>query len=135
MNIRPVQRQGNGVDCGLFAIVFSVTQAFGNKPEVITYNEGNLRCYLFGCFKLKKLSPFLEYENNRRVKRARAVTSNQNVYSISRRTCFKEGTDDSTDNFTAPCCVCYEWYRKKCMKIPMNIFRTDNIAKLWRCKS
>ena len=28
----------------------------------------------------------------------------------------------------APCCVCYEWYHKKFMKIPMNVFRSDGIG-------
>ena len=37
VNIRPEQQQGNGVGCGLFAIAFAVTLAFGNKPEVISY--------------------------------------------------------------------------------------------------
>ena len=40
-NIRPVQQQGNGVDCSLFAIAFVVTLAFGNKTEMISYDEGN----------------------------------------------------------------------------------------------
>ena len=57
---------------------------------------------------------------------------NRDVYCICRRTYFKEDTDDSSDNFMALCCVGYEWYHKKCMKIPMNVFCSGSIAKLWR---
>ena len=136
MNIRSVQQQGNGVDWRLFATAFAVTLAFGNKLEVITYDESNLRRHLsVECLKSKKFSPFPEYKNNKRVKRARAVTIKQDVHFVCCRTYFKKDTNDSTDKFMASCCVCYEWYYKKCMKIPMNVFRSDSIAKLWRCKS
>ena len=62
MNIRPVQQQGNCVDCGLFVIAFAVILAFGNKPEMISYDEGNLRRHLVECLKLEKFSPFPEYK-------------------------------------------------------------------------
>ena len=42
VNIYPAQQQGNVIDCSLFPIAFAVTLAFGNKPEVISYDEGNL---------------------------------------------------------------------------------------------
>ena len=68
VNIRPVQQQGNGVDCGLFAIAFVVTLVFGNKPQVKSYDEGNLRRHLVECLKSKNFTPFPEYKNNKRVK-------------------------------------------------------------------
>ena len=58
VNIRPVQQQGNGVDCGSFAIVFAVTLAFGNKPKMISYDEGNLPRHLVECLKSETFSPF-----------------------------------------------------------------------------
>ena len=51
VNIRPVQQQGNGVDCGLFAIAFAVILAFGDKPKMISYDERNLRRHLVECLK------------------------------------------------------------------------------------
>ena len=109
MNIRSVQQQGNGVDWRLFATAFAVTLAFGNKLEVITYDESNLRRHLsVECLKSKKFSPFPEYKNNKRVKRARAVTIKQDVHFVCCRTYFKKDTNDSTDKFMASCCVCYE---------------------------
>ena len=80
--------------------------AFGNKPEVITYDESNLRRHLVECLKSKKFSPFPEYKNNKRVKRARAVTINQDVYCICCGTYFKKDANDSTDKFMASRCVC-----------------------------
>ena len=105
MNIRPVQQQGIGVDCGLFVIAFAVILAFGNKPEMISYDEGNLRRHLVECLKLEKFIPFPEYKNNKQVKRVRAVTINPDVYCICYRTCFKKDTGNITDNFMALCCV------------------------------
>ena len=68
MNILLVQQPGNGVDYGLFAIAFAATLEFGNKSEVISYDEGNLRRHLVECLKSKKYNPFPEYKNNKRVK-------------------------------------------------------------------
>ena len=118
--------------CNKRYLVINFTLAFGNKAEIISYDEGDLQRRLVECLKLKILSSFPQHKNNKRVKRARAVTINQDVYCICRRTCFKE---DTADNFMAPCFVCYEWYHKKCMKIPVNVFCSDSIAKLWRCKT
>ena len=60
VNIRPLQQQGNGVCCGFFAIAFAVTLAIGNQPEVISYDEGNLRRHLVEYLKSPKFSPFPE---------------------------------------------------------------------------
>ena len=49
---------------------------------MISYDEGNLWCHLVECLKLKKFTPFPEYKNNKRVKWARAVTINRDVYCI-----------------------------------------------------
>ena len=128
MNIRPVQQQGNDADWGLFTIAFAVTLAFGDKPKMISYDESNLWRRPVEYLKLDKFSPFPEYKNNKRVKRARAVTINWDFYCICPGSYFKEDIEDRTDNFMAPCCVCYEWYHKKFMKIPMNVFRSDSIG-------
>ena len=45
---------------GFFAIAFAVTLAIGNKPEVISYDEGNLRRHLVEYLKSPKFSPFPE---------------------------------------------------------------------------
>ena len=67
VNIHPEQQQGNGVDFGLFAIVFAVIWEFGDKSETISCDEGYLQRHLVDCLKLKKFSPFSEYKNNKRV--------------------------------------------------------------------
>ena len=60
MNRRLVQQQGKGVDCGLFAI--AVTLEFRHEPEMISYDEGNLRRHLAECLKSEKFSHFPEYK-------------------------------------------------------------------------
>ena len=94
--------------CNKRYLVINVILAFGNKPEIISYDEGDLQHDLVECLKSEIFSPSPEYKNNKWVKEARAVTINQDVCCICRRTCFKEDTDDSPDNVMAPCCVCYE---------------------------
>ena len=69
------------------------------------------------------------------MKLARAVTFYRDDCCIFSRTCFKEDTEDSTNDLMTLCRVLYEWYHKKCMKISMNVFQRDSIAKPWRSKS
>ena len=33
-----VQQQGNGVDCGVFAIAYATSLAFGKSPSLCSYN-------------------------------------------------------------------------------------------------
>ena len=35
----------------------------------------------------------------------------------------------------APCCIYQDWYHKKCMNIPLKIFRSDTVEEVWKCKS
>ena len=58
VNIHPVQQQGNGVDCRLFAIAYAVTLVCCEKPKMISYDEGNLGRHLFECLKSEIFSLF-----------------------------------------------------------------------------
>ena len=58
INARSVQRQGNGVDCGVFAIAFAVELAFGESPEKKLLEPNSMRNHLSGCLKKGEFSLF-----------------------------------------------------------------------------
>ena len=68
-------------------------------------------------------------------KKAEEITITKDVYCTCRRTYFQKDTEGSPDNFMAPCCICQDWYHKKCMNIPLKVFRGDTVAEVWKCKS
>ena len=86
------------------------------------------------CLKLGKFSPY-PLINGKRQKRAKEITITEDAYCTCRRAYFQEDTEESPDNFMAPCCICQDWYHKKCMNIPLKVFRSDTVAEVWMCKS
>ena len=56
--VRSCQRQGNGFDCGVFAIAFAVTLAYGDDPSHLVYDPVKLRGHLKACFISKTITPF-----------------------------------------------------------------------------
>ena len=133
INIQPVQQQRNGNDCGAFAIAFAVCIAFGKNPGEIAFDYFQLRKHLEHCLKENRFTPFPEVNN--RVKRAKSTKVNHEVYCVCRRPYFPEDTEESSDNFMVPCSVCTEWFHKSCMKIPMEVFKSDKSAGKWKCNT
>ena len=58
INIKPVQQQSNGVDCGLFAIAFVTSLLNGEDPAKVTYDTDDLRPHLMRCFASGNICPF-----------------------------------------------------------------------------
>lgn len=48
---KKVQKQSNGVDCGLYALTFATNLLNGMIPEKQTYSVTNLRLHVFQCIK------------------------------------------------------------------------------------
>ena len=44
--VKSCQQQGNGYDCGVFAIAFAVSLVFGENPSQLVYNPAKLRNHL-----------------------------------------------------------------------------------------
>ena len=53
-----VQMQEGHTKCGLFAIAFAVTLAFGNNPEACKFDQSKMRSHLHTCFKEHCISKF-----------------------------------------------------------------------------
>ena len=47
--INSVQQQANGVDCGVFAIAYATSLAFGENPTLCSYNMPLMRQHLVNC--------------------------------------------------------------------------------------
>ena len=134
VKVQPVQQQSNQVDCGVFSIAFAVILALGDNPALVTYEQTSLRFHLNKCLKLGKFSQY-PLIHRKQQKRAKEITITNDIYCTCRRTYFQEDTEESPYNVMAPCCICEDWYHKKCMNIPVKVFRSDTVAEVWKCKS
>jgi hypothetical protein len=56
--IKDCQRQSNGYDCGVFAIAFATSLAFGEDPAKRMYDPQKLLPHLVQCMDSGKLTPF-----------------------------------------------------------------------------
>ena len=54
----PVQQQSNHSDCGVFAIAFAASLAFGTDPSHVTFDVPRMRSHLADCLKNGKMSTF-----------------------------------------------------------------------------
>ena len=52
------QRQTGAQDCGLFAIAFAISIAFGQDPAKTTYDQSGMREHLIRCFNKKAIQVF-----------------------------------------------------------------------------
>ena len=58
INTRSVQRQGNGVACGVFAIAFAIDLAFDESLEKKLLEPNSMRSHLSECLKNGEFSLF-----------------------------------------------------------------------------
>ena len=57
-SIRKPQQQQGGDDCGLFAIAFAEAICRGVRPELLRFDQSQMREHLLSCFRNQKLTPF-----------------------------------------------------------------------------
>lgn len=58
INMKKTQRQSGSVDCGLYAIAFMTSLAYGQDPRMTVYCQDKMRSHLTGCFTNKKMLSF-----------------------------------------------------------------------------
>ena len=112
IHVMPVQQQKNGVDCGLFSIAFATSLAFREDPSNSTYDSAALRPHLIKCLTSGRISPFPKIEG-KRVVRCKPSTHTVEIF-CSCRTPWTAQRNSSYD--MAQCCMCSEWYHKRCEK-------------------
>ena len=55
---KAVQQQGNGYDCGIFAIAFATDVTYIHKPEQRTYNQSVMRKHLLARLENETMTAF-----------------------------------------------------------------------------
>ena len=55
---KAVQQQGNGYDCGIFAIAFATDITYIHKPEQRTYNQSVMRKHLLARLENETMTAF-----------------------------------------------------------------------------
>ena len=83
-----VQQEGNGYDCGIFAIAFATDIAYSHKPEQSTYNQSVMRKHLLEQLENKAMTPFPQ--QTKRVKREKEVTYRFPLYCKCRVPFFED---------------------------------------------
>ena len=64
-DVHPVQQQRNGTNCGLFALAYAVSLAYGEDPGKVRYDESKMREHLLSCLRNNTLLPFPNKEGYR----------------------------------------------------------------------
>ena len=56
--IKSVQQKTNYVNCGIFAIAFAASLAFGYRPEGVIYDSKIMRQHLLNCLRKMRMERF-----------------------------------------------------------------------------
>ena len=123
INSRSVQRQGNGVDCGVFATTFAVELPFGESPEKKLLEPNLMSCHLSEC--LKKGEFFLLPSTKRKQRKSKNYLELFDIYCTCRKSFFEEDTQEDKGNFMIVCSKCGEGCHKKCEKVHSQSFKDE----------
>ena len=123
--MKSVQQQANTVDCGVFAIAFATSIAFGQDPSKQRFDVTKLRNHLFECLRSLKMSPFPEMK----VGAGDIALSKRKFYTIelfcSCRMPYEKPKSEA--DLMAQCGGCKEWFHQRCEKIALEIFKASGI--------
>ena len=128
VEIKKVQQQNNGVDCGVFAIAFAVSLAFKEDPTLIVYNIGEMRNHLVDCIENGRMTPFPK-RPMKRTKRCKTKILKISIFCNCRMPHDKDGTGNID---MAECSTCLTWIHESCEIIPNTIFGKRK-GLLWEC--
>lgn len=120
--VKACQRQGNGFDCGVFAIAFATSIANGIDPATLVYTPNQMRDHLRACFEKKKLTQFpstICVTNRDR----REAIAEADIYCSCRRSSYLVGNSSMVE-----CETCLEWYHQSCI----SNYPTSN-TQTWNC--
>ena len=58
VEVQSVQQQEGAHDCGLFAVANAVEVCVGGNPEMVQFEQSEMRSHLINCLEQKCLQPF-----------------------------------------------------------------------------
>ena len=128
-----MQQQGNGYDCGIFAIAFATDIVYNHKPEQRTFNQSVMRKHLLAQLENKTITLFPQQA--KRVKRRKEVTPRFPLYCNCRVSFFEGDPKEEKVFFMAFCSVCGEWYHERCENIPVVTFHNVKKTAVWKCSN
>jgi len=120
VNFVDVQIQGNGSDCGVYALAFVTSLCCGEDPAKINYASPMSREHLYKCLENQKMTSFPQRS---RGKKARC--RNQTSFEI-----FCKCRNPEYGKMIC-CNSCREWYHEDCITAPPAVWKNINIQ--WFC--
>ena len=125
MNIKNVQTQNGGSDCGLFALAFATSLCFGENPSDITYIQHEMRSHLRQCFDERSISLFPKEPKKKQYKAPSIIT--KHVFSIY---CYCRQPESGR---MIQCDICEQWFHKVCANAPSAVWKKRSVA--WNCRN
>ena len=130
VNVKPVQQQRNGSDCGPFALAFATSLLNNDDPSQIVYDEVKLREHLIQCHNKGKLTSFPKgVLHNKPIRRANAISISMKLHCACRLP-WDSSDEAESEYHMAQCDKCSSWFHRKCAKIPSEVF--DKKIQ-WQC--
>ena len=131
LNIKSVQQQQNGTDCGVFSIAFLTSLLHGHDPSTKNYRNNELRSHLLPCITNGYVTPFPEYsaaEPN--VKKCNKETKVVVELFCTCRMPWESRDAKKKETQMASCAICHKWYHHGCENIPDLVFKKQSF---WQC--
>ena len=129
IEMKSVQQQSPGSNnCGLFAIAFATSLAFGQDPTNVTYNEQSLRTHLLHCIDNNSMTPFPAAGSRRPPRKCKQMTVKVEVLCTCRMPFDKKRK-------MAECESCLNWFHQECEAIPDCVFTGDEEWVCLKCKT
>ena len=128
--ITGVQQQTNSVNCGLLAIAFATSLAFGEDPANVTYDSKKLRMHLIKYLDEKQMTCFPK-STEKRVLKCQSRLAAIELYCKCRMP-YNESSTKYEDRMVE-CSQCLEWYHVSCQNIPAKLFDSKYKSEVWHC--
>lgn len=130
INVKPVQQQINGVDCGVFALAFATSILHGESPENTTYSVESLHQHLHQCLEDRRMETFPTVKSHQ-FQRSHSSKVVLKVFCLCRMPWYKADKDDR-DLQMVECESCFNWFHRKCASIPDGVFNVK-CSIPWKC--
>ena len=130
VEIKRVQQQTNSVDCGLFAIAFATSLAFGEDLANVTYESTKLRMHRIKCLEEKQITCFYK-STEELVSKCLSRLAAIELYCK----CLMSYNKNSTkyEDRMVECSQRLELYHVSCENIPAKLFDSKYQSEIWYC--
>ena len=147
----PCQKQKNGNDCGVFAIAFLTSLAFGTDPRTVSFDHKKIREHLKQCLRERFITSF-PTSGIRGSGRQRVPLISVDLYCSCRLTTYRhevigkaadrkmlmaeeevEKKEKRRQWELIQCSRCSNWFHRKCENVADRFFKVRSLV--WTCQS